>query len=220
MHSEIQEGGGPAVSEYGYIRVSGKNQKVRRQVIAMQEVGVHKRKIYADKQSGKDFNREHYKKLVNRLKAGDVLYIKSIDRLGRDYNEIGEQWRLLTKEMGVDIVVLDMPLLDTRIKIKGLIGTFIADLVLQVLSYVAQAERENILQRQREGIDAALKSGSKYGRPKKTVPTEFVALHEAWKLGSLSLAIGAKMLGVSKSTFRRWCLKANKDDVCFHKSFE
>ena len=149
---------------YGYIRVSSVDQNEDRQLIALRGQGVTERHIYLDKQSGKDFHRPQYKRLVKALKPGDLLYVLSIDRLGRDYREIQQQWRLLTKEKGVDICVLDMPLLDTR-QGKDLMGTFIADLVLQILSFVAQSERENIRRRQQEGIAAAKARGVKFGRP-------------------------------------------------------
>ena len=152
------------MSVYGYIRVSSKDQKEDRQQIALKEVGVERQNIYVDKQSGKDFNRPQYKKMLRKLKKDDLLYIKSIDRLGRNYEEILQQWRILTKEKGVDIVVLDMPLLDTR-RGKDLMGTFLSDIVLQVLSFVAENERTNIKQRQAEGIAAAKAQGIKFGRP-------------------------------------------------------
>ena len=152
------------MSVYGYIRVSSKDQKEDRQQIALKEVGVERQNVYVDKQSGKDFNRPQYKKMLRKLKKDDLLYIKSIDRLGRNYEEILQQWRILTKEKGVDIVVLDMPLLDTR-RGKDLMGTFLSDIVLQVLSFVAENERTNIKQRQAEGIAAAKAQGIKFGRP-------------------------------------------------------
>ena len=150
--------------DYGYVRVSAVDQNISRQMLEMLDRKIDKRNIYTDKQSGKDFNRPMYRKLIRKLKKGDLLYIKSIDRLGRNYNEILEQWRILTKEMEVDIAVIDMPLLDTRL-CKDLLGTFIADIVLQVLSFVAQNERENIKQRQAEGIKAAKLNGVVFGRP-------------------------------------------------------
>ena len=157
------------LSVYGYIRVSSKDQKEDRQQIALKEVGVERQNIYVDKQSGKDFNRPQYKKMLRKLKKDDLLYIKSIDRLGRNYEEILQQWRILTKEKGVDIVVLDMPLLDTR-RGKDLMGTFLSDIVLQVLSFVAENERTNIKQRQAEGIAAAKAQGIKFGRPPLPLP--------------------------------------------------
>ena len=158
-----------------------------------------------DKLSGKDFNRPQYKRLLHKLKNGDLLVIKSIDRLGRNYDEIIEQWRVLTKEKGVDIVVLDMPLLDTRVQGRDLTGTFIADLVLQILSYVAQTERENIRQRQKEGIQAAKRKGVQFGRPKIPVPDQFNELRQQWKNQEISSRQAASQLGVSHETFLRWC---------------
>ncbi len=166
--------------EYGYIRVSSTDQNEDRQLIALRGKGVPDNRIYMDKQSGKDFDRPKYKRLVRRLRHGDLLYLLSIDRLGRNYREIQEQWRLLTQEKGVDICVLDMPLLDTR-QGKDLMGTFIADLVLQILSFVAQNERENIRKRQAEGIAAAKARGVKFGRPPIPVPDNFYAVHKAWR---------------------------------------
>ena len=157
---------------YGYVRVSSRDQNEDRQLIAMKEVDVSEKNIYLDRQSGKDFNRPQYLKLVRKLKKDDLLYIKSIDRLGRNYEEILEQWRLLTREKGIDIVVLDMPLLDTR-RGKDLMGTFLSDIVLQVLSFVAENERSNIRQRQAEGIAAARARGVRFGRPPKPLPANF-----------------------------------------------
>ena len=157
---------------YGYIRVSSQDQNEARQVVALEELGISKNKIYMDKSSGKDFNRKSYQRLLKRLNEDTVLFVKSIDRLGRNYEEIIEQWRIITKVKKADIVVLDMPLLDTR-REKNLMGTFIADIVLQILSYVAQTERENIKQRQAEGIAAAKARGVKFGRPKRAVPDNF-----------------------------------------------
>ena len=165
------------MSVYGYIRVSSRDQKEDRQQIAMKEVGVELQNIYADKQSGKDFNRPQYKKMLRKLKKDDLLYIKSIDRLGRNYEEILQQWRILTKEKGVDIVVLDMPLLDTR-RGKDLMGTFLSDIVLQVLSFVAENERTNIKQRQAEGIAAAKAKGIKFGRPSLPLPDNFYEIRK------------------------------------------
>ena len=157
---------------YGYVRVSTSEQNEDRQLIAMNTVQVPERNIYMDKQSGKDFKRPMYMRMLKRLKQDDVLYIKSIDRLGRDYEEVLEQWRMLTKEKKVDIVVLDMPLLDTR-RGRDLMGTFLSDIVLQVLSFVAENERKNIRERQKEGIEAARRRGVRFGRPAKTVPENF-----------------------------------------------
>lgn len=189
---------------YGYVRVSSKDQCEARQVLALREFKVPEHNIYMDKMSGKDFNRPQYRRMVRKLKAGDVLVVKSIDRLGRNYEEILEQWRMLTKKKEVDVVVLDMPLLDTRMSGGNLTGVFVADLVLQILSYVAQTERENIRQRQREGIAAAKQRGVKFGRPKKQVPEEFARLREKWMQKEVSSREAAKRLGISQDTFLRW----------------
>ena len=189
---------------YGYVRVSSKDQCEARQVLALREFKVPEHNIYMDKMSGKDFNRPQYRRMVRKLKAGDVLVVKSIDRLGRNYEEILEQWRMLTKKKEVDVVVLDMPLLDTGMSGGNLTGVFVADLVLQILSYVAQTERENIRQRQREGIAAAKQRGVKFGRPKKQVPEEFARLREKWMQKEVSSREAAKRLGISQDTFLRW----------------
>lgn len=189
---------------YGYIRVSTKDQHEDRQMIAMQEFGVSEKRIYMDKLSGKDFDRPQYKRLLRRLKGGDTLVVKSIDRLGRDYSEIQNQWRIITKEKKANIVVLDMPLLDTRQKGRDLTGTFIADLVLQILSYVAQVERENIKQRQAEGIAAAKAKGVRFGREKMPIPEEFYALRTRYREGSITARAAARELGVAHSTFLKW----------------
>lgn len=170
---------------YGYIRVSAKDQNVNRQVDSMCAAGVSPNRLYVDKQSGKDFERPAYRRLVKRLRPGDLLIVKSIDRLGRNYDEIMEQWRILTKERGIDIRVLDMPLLDTT-HAKDLLGTFIADLVLQVLSYCAHAERDNIRQRQMEGIISAKARGVQFGRPKKELPEDFDQLYDSWRNGEMT----------------------------------
>ncbi len=188
---------------YGYTRVSSVDQNEIRQVNELTELGIKKENIFTDKQSGKDFERPQYKKLIKRLKSGDLLYIISIDRLGRNYAEIQKQWQLLTKNMGVDICVTDMPLLDTR-RGKDLMGTFIADLVLQILSFVAQSERENIKKRQAQGIAAAKLNGVKFGRPKKKVPKNFEKTVTEWRSGGINLDRAAKLCNVSKSTFYRW----------------
>ena len=190
---------------YGYVRVSSKDQNEDRQMIAMREFGVEK--IYMDKQSGKDFDRPEYKKLVRKLKAGDVLVVHSLDRFGRNYDEIIEQWKLIVKEKGADIVVLDMPLLDTR-NDKNLTGRLIADIVLQLLAYVAQTEREAIRKRQREGIDAALARGVRFGREKIPIPPEFDALAEEYANSGAGCRPYAERLGVSPNTFLRWCRDA------------
>ena len=189
---------------YGYIRVSTKEQCEERQLIALREFPVPGKNIFMDKLSGKDFNRPQYKKLLRKLKRGDILVIKSIDRLGRNYEEILNQWRIITKEKQVDIVVLDMPLLDTRQTGRDLTGTFVADLVLQILSYVAQTERENIRQRQMEGIAAAKLRGVQFGRPRKPVPENFFDLKERWERKEISSRKAAKELHIAQDTFLRW----------------
>jgi len=187
---------------YGYVRVSATDQNEDRQLDAMHEAGVPERNIYIDKQSGKDFERPKYKRLVKRMHRGDLLYILSIDRLGRNYEEIQKQWRILTKETGVDICVIDMPLLDTRSG-KDLMGTFIADLVLQILSFVAQNERENIKKRQAEGIAAAKARGVPFGRPTLTAPDDFARIIKAWEKKQLPLQEVLKLCNMSESTFYR-----------------
>ena len=186
---------------YGYIRVSSRDQNEDRQLIALKEVGVEQRNIYLDKQSGKDFDRPKYRKLLRKLKKGDLLYIKSIDRLGRNYEEILQQWRVLTKEKGIDIVVLDMQLLDTR-RGKDLMGTFLSDIVLQVLSFVAENERTNIRQRQAEGIAAAKAKGVRFGRPPAPLPENFHSLYQKWKQGEITGTAAAKACEMPLSTFR------------------
>ncbi len=186
---------------YGYVRVSTREQNEDRQLIALREVGVEDKFVYMDKQSGKDFNRPNYKKLLRKLKKDDLLYIKSIDRLGRNYEEILQQWRMLTKEKGVDIVVLDMPLLDTR-RGKDLMGTFLSDIVLQVLSFVSENERTNIRQRQAEGIAAAKAKGVKFGRPPKPLPDNFHITYQKWCAGEITGTAAAKACGMPLATFR------------------
>ncbi len=188
---------------YGYIRVSTKEQNEERQIVALREYGVEPRFTVTDKQSGKDFDRAGYKRLVKKLKPSDVLVIKSIDRLGRNYNEILEQWRILTKEKSVDIVVLDMPLLNTR-EGKDLTGTLIADIVLQLLSYVAQTERDFIRMRQREGIDAAKARGVKFGRHAMKRPPNYKEVKALWENGEISARRAAKLLGISHTCFLNW----------------
>lgn len=188
---------------YGYVRVSTKEQNEEHQLIALREFQIPPKKIYIDKLSGKDFNRPQYKRLLKKLREGDVLVVKSIDRLGRNYVEILEQWRVVTKEKQADIVVLDMPLLDTR-RNRDLTGTLIADIVLQLLSYVAQAERENIRQRQAEGIAAAKARGVRFGRPRKPIPEEFYVLREEWLSRRLSSREAAVRLSIAQDTFLRW----------------
>lgn len=186
---------------YGYVRVSTREQNEDRQVIAMEQVGILDRNLYRDRQSGKDFERPQYKKLLKKLKKDDVLYIKSIDRLGRNYEEILEQWRLLTKEKGVDIVVMDMPLLDTR-RGKDLLGAFLSDIVLQVLSFVAENERSNIRQRQAEGIAAAKVKGVRFGRPPKPLPENFLSAYGQWKKGEITCTAAAEACGMPLTSFR------------------
>ena len=187
---------------YGYVRVSSTDQNEDRQMLSMQELNIAESRIFVDKQSGKDFDRPAYKELLNQVKAGDLLYIKSIDRLGRNYNEIQNQWRILTKEREIDIAVVDMPLLDTR-RNKDLMGTFIADLVLQVLSFVAQSERETIRKRQREGISAAKARGVCFGRPVKEPPEHFAEMIKRWEQGYQSTQEILEETGLTKSTFYR-----------------
>jgi len=185
---------------YGYARVSSIDQNEERQLVALESVGVKNPHIFVDKLSGKDFNRLQYLKLVDTLQEGDLLYIKSIDRLGRDYDDILDQWRILTKEKKIDIVVLDMPILDTR-QFKDLIGTFISDLVLQVLSFFAQNERENIRSRQAEGIAIAKKKGVQFGRPRKPLPDNFSEIMGQWEKREISTGEALQICNMSRSTF-------------------
>ena len=189
--------------DYGYARVSTKEQNEQRQIIALTQFGLSEKCIYVDKQSGRDFERPQYRRLVRKLKDGDTLVVKSIDRLGRNYEEILEQWRIITKEKAAAIVVLDMPLLDTR-KSRDLTGTLIADIVLQLLSYVAQTEREFIRQRQAEGIAAAKSRGVQFGRKPKEKPPEYPAVLEAWCRKELSARAAAARLGITHKTFQKW----------------
>ena len=189
---------------YGYVRVSTKDQNEDRQLIAMEPFNISSKNLYMDKQSGKDFNCPAYQRLLKRVRRGDTIVIKSIDRLGRNYNEIIQQWQVITKEKEAHMVVIDMPLLDTRDKKNGLTGTFIADLVLQILSYVAQTERENIKQRQREGIAAAKMKGVRFGRPPKPVPVEFESVRRKWQSGVINSRDAAKRLNIAQDTFLRW----------------
>lgn len=186
---------------YGYARVSTKEQHEDRQISALLKVGIEKEDIFIDKQSGKDFNRPKYKKLLRRLKKGDAVFISSIDRLGRNYAEIMDQWRIMTREKEVDVVVLDMPLLDTRQKGDDLTGIFIADLVLQILSYVAQKERENIRARQAEGIAAAKARGVKFGRQKMAVPPNFRKVAIRWRRKEITLKEALEELKVGRTYF-------------------
>ena len=198
--------------EYGYARVSTKEQNEQRQIIALTEFGIAEKNIYVDKQSGKDFERTQYRRLMRKLKDGDLLVVKSIDRLGRNYAEILEQWRIITKEKCASIVVLDMPLLDTR-KTNDLTGTLIADIVLQLLSYVAQTEREFIRQRQAEGIAAAKARGVKFGRKPKEKPPEYPTVLNAWLNGELSARAAAKHLGVAHRTFIKWATQSGEQST-------
>ena len=192
---------------YGYIRVSAKDQNEARQLAALSGLDIPAGNIYLDKQSGKNFDRPAYQRLLRRLRSGDALYILSIDRLGRDYDEILEQWRIITKKKSADIVVLDSPLLDPRARMEGqdLTGRFMADLVLQILAYVAQKERENIRQRQAEGIAAAKARGVHFGRKCKNRGENYESVMAAWRRGEISGRAAAKKLGVAHGTFQRWC---------------
>lgn len=190
------------MSEYGYVRVSSTDQNEERQMAAMTKREIPEKNVFRDKQSGKDFERPQYKRMLKALKSGDTLYISSIDRLGRNYGEIQNQWRILTKKIGIDICVLDMPLLDTR-QGKDLMGTFIADLVLQILSFAAQNERENIKKRQADGIAAAKTRGVKFGRPDISAPYDFADIVNRWEKGTITLKKVLKICGMSRSTFYR-----------------
>ncbi len=197
-----QKGGVRTISNtYGYARVSTREQNEDRQIIALREASVPEQNIFIDKQSGKDFKRPQYRDMVKKLKPDDLLYIKSIDRLGRNCEEIQKQWRILTKDRGVDIVVLDMPLLDTR-RGKDLVGTFLSDVVLQVLSFVAENERTNIRQRQAEGIAAAKARGVRFGRPPRPLPENYHSVYLRWKTGEITGAAAARACGMALSTFR------------------
>lgn len=196
---------------YGYIRVSTREQNEDRQRLALAALPVPEENIYMDKQSGKDFERPQYRRLVRRLRRDDLLYVKSIDRLGRNYSEILERWRMLTKEKGVDIAVLDMPLLDTR-RGKDLMGTFLSDIVLQVLSFVAENERDNIRQRQAEGIAAAKARGVRFGRPPLPLPDNFHMLHQAWRGQKIALRQAARACGMPTGTFYSKAIKLETPD--------
>ncbi len=187
---------------YGYVRVSSMEQNEDRQMVALKQAGVSAGNIFMDKQSGKDFRRANYEKMVSMLQEGDLLYIVSIDRLGRNYAEIQNQWRILTKEIGIDICVLDMPLLDTR-NGKDLMGTFIADLVLQILSFVAENERDNIRKRQEQGIAAAKKRGVRFGRPEAPVPDDFGEIIKKWENGQIKFDDAIQECSMSQATFYR-----------------
>ena len=185
---------------YGYVRVSSKDQNEDRQVITMREMNIPEENIFIDKQSGKDFNRPQYKKLLRKVKRDDLIYIKSIDRLGRNYAEILDQWKVITKDKGVDLYVMDMPILDTR-REKNLLGTFISDLVLALLSYVAENERNNIRQRQAEGIAAAKARGIHFGRRPNPLPDNFYEVCQLWKMKKISISEAAKQCGMPQTTF-------------------
>lgn len=189
---------------YGYARVSSKDQNLDRQIEALRKAGVKESKIFVEKKSGKDFKRKEYEKLMKKLDKGDTLFVKSIDRLGRDYNEIIEQWNHINKVMRVDIVVLDFDLLDTRNNVYGLTGQFISDMVLQIMSYIAQVERENILERQQEGIECAKKKGVKFGRPKKPMPDDFEKIYRQWKEEKISKREASRRLSTNTTLFTRW----------------
>ena len=194
---------------YGYVRVSSIDQNEDRQMAALREVTVPEEKIFVDKQSGKDFERTQYKRLLRKLNENSVLYIKSIDRLGRNYGELNEQWRIITKEKKADIVVIDMPLLDTR-REKNLLGTFISDVVLALLSYVAENERTNIKQRQAEGIAAAKARGVKFGRPPLPIPQNFYQMHKDWRAGKITIEEAAKACNMCPKTFYSKAVKYEK----------
>ena len=197
------------INIYGYMRVSSTEQNEDRQKIALTEMGVPENNIYMDKQSGKDFERTQYKRLLRKLNENSVLYIKSIDRLGRNYGELNEQWRIITKEKKADIVVIDMPLLDTR-REKNLLGTFISDVVLALLSYVAENERTNIKQRQAEGIAAAKARGVKFGRPPLPIPQNFYQMHKDWRAGKITIEEAAKACNMCPKTFYSKAVKYEK----------
>ena len=197
------------INIYGYMRVSSKEQNEDRQKIALTEMGVPENNIYMDKQSGKDFERTQSKRLLRKLNENSVLYIKSIDRLGRNYGELNEQWRIITKEKKADIVVIDMPLLDTR-REKNLLGTFISDVVLALLSYVAENERTNIKQRQAEGIAAAKARGVKFGRPPLPIPQNFYQMHKDWRAGKITIEEAAKACNMCPKTFYSKAVKYEK----------
>ncbi|MCI8757983.1 MAG: recombinase family protein [Oscillospiraceae bacterium] len=190
-----------STNTYGYVRVSTRDQNEDRQLLAMQELSILEKNIFMDKQSGKDFDRPQYKRLVKKLRPDDLLYIKSIDRLGRNYEEIQNQWRILTKEKKIDIVVLDMPLLDTR-RGKDLMGTFLSDIVLQVLSFAAENERTSIRARQAEGIAAAKARGVRFGRPPKPLPESYHSAYQRWMAGAITGSAAARECGMPLSTFR------------------
>lgn len=197
---------------YGYARVSSRDQNEDRQLISLKEYGVHPRRIYTDKLSGANFERPQYRRLVYKLKPGEVMVVQSIDRLGRNYADILEQWRHITREKRAHIVVLDMPLLDTRDKGKDLTGIFISELVLQILSYVAEAERNYIKKRQAEGIAAARLRGVRFGPPCREKPAAFLSFKEQWENGLVSARAAARELGIAPQTFTRWCGECKSEE--------
>jgi DNA invertase Pin-like site-specific DNA recombinase len=198
---------------YGYVRVSSKDQNIDRQMVAMQKAGILEKNIYIDKQTGKNFNRPSYQKLIKKLKSDDALFIKSIDRLGRDYEEIIEQWRFLICQKNIDIIVLDLPLLNTQNQINGITGKFIADIVLQILSYVAQVERENIRQRQKEGIRVAQEKGVRFGRPHIPYPDGFFTVYPLFKSHQLSKRECAKRIGTNHVSFGNFVKRYEKEQL-------
>lgn len=198
------------MQKYGYVRVSTREQNEARQLDALAPYEIPQKNLFVEKKSGKDFERPVYKRLIKRLRPGDLLIVKSIDRLGRDYDEILEEWRHITKEIGADVLILDMPLLDTRAKGRDLTGTFIADLVLQILSYVAQTERENIRQRQMEGIAAAKRQGVRFGRPVLPLPDNFDEIHKAWREKKLTLKQAARECSMPEGTFYSKAVRLEK----------
>lgn len=200
-----------SIKKYGYVRVSHRDQNEGRQIAAMKAAGISPEWIYMDKQSGKDFDRPKYKELIAKLDNKSVVYIKSIDRLGRDYDEVLEQWRKITKEIGADIAVLDMPLLDTR-RGKDLMGTFLSDIVLQVLSFVAENERDNIRQRQSEGIKVAKAKGVRFGRPETKLPDNFESVCDMWIQGEITVDMAASCCGMAHSTFYRKATERKKQN--------
>lgn len=207
MEEEEQMG-----TAYGYVRVSTREQNEDRQMRALHEVQIAEKNIFVDRQSGKDFDRPKYQSMLRKMRPEDLLYVKSIDRLGRNYEEILEQWRILTKEKKVDIIVLDMPLLDTR-RGKDLMGTFLSDIVLQVLSFVAENEHKNIRERQKEGIDAAKLRGVQFGRPQKPVPDNFIQVYHRWRNKEISGVEAAKECNLTKTTFYRWAKEERKESI-------
>lgn len=198
------------MKEYGYVRVSTKEQNEERQIIALLDFGIKKENMYLDKETGTNFNRKEYKKLMKLVKEGDLIVFKNIDRLGRNYLEILEQWRIITKVKRVDILVLDMPLLDTRNQERDLTGTFIADLVLQIISYVSEIEVNNNKQRQAEGIKIAKEKGVKFGRQPKPIPEQFEEVYLQWKDKNISARKAGKLLNVMHSTFLKWVKNEKK----------